>query len=338
MTTVGIPRALLYYQYYPMWKTFFDRLGANIMVSSPTSKKALAAGAARVVAETCLPVKAFCGHVLELRDMRCDYVFVPSIRSIDTSAYNCSKFLGLPDIVKAVIPDCPPVIEPDIDINKGKKELFTSIYATARKFTWNPLRVKEAAEAAWQVHENYQRLLRFGKMALPEALEAITGDSQRGPHDSKEARPSTEFNATVAVIGHPYMVYDSYINHKLIERLQNLGVRVWTAEMATTEELDAGIKRLIGKAYWTYEDEITGAGGHYLASDVDGVISITAFGCGPDSVMIDVIQRSSKKGNGKPFMSLTIDEHAAEAGLVTRLEAFMDILRRRKRRLAAVNY
>ena len=66
MLRIGIPRALLYYQYYPMWKTFFEELGAEVVVSPPTTQAMLAAGSARVVADTCLPVKVFLGHVLHL--------------------------------------------------------------------------------------------------------------------------------------------------------------------------------------------------------------------------------------------------------------------------------
>lgn len=72
MIKVGIPRALLYYQYYPMWKTFFEELGAEVVVSPPTTQIMLSAGSARLVADTCLPVKVFCGHVLARWGGRCD--------------------------------------------------------------------------------------------------------------------------------------------------------------------------------------------------------------------------------------------------------------------------
>ena len=63
---IGIPRALLYYQYFPMWKTFFEELGGKVVISPPTTKDIIASGASRVVADTCLPVKVFLGHVLSL--------------------------------------------------------------------------------------------------------------------------------------------------------------------------------------------------------------------------------------------------------------------------------
>lgn len=63
MRKIGIPRALLYYQYYPMWKTFFENLGAEIVVSPRTTQDMVASGCSRLVADICLPVKVFCGHV-----------------------------------------------------------------------------------------------------------------------------------------------------------------------------------------------------------------------------------------------------------------------------------
>ena len=91
MTTIGIPRALLYYQYYPMWKTFFEHLGVEVVTSEPTSRTTLAKGTARVVADTCLPAKVFVGHVLSLVDM-CDCIFIPVVRSRSLIAALCPSY------------------------------------------------------------------------------------------------------------------------------------------------------------------------------------------------------------------------------------------------------
>src|SRR4030042_1467696 len=122
MSNIGIPRALLYYQYYPMWQTFFEELVAEVVVSPPTTQAMLSSGSSRVVADTCLPVKVFCGHVLALIG-NCDYIFIPAIRSVKRRVYNCSKFLGLPDMTKAVIPEST-ILDVDFDINKGKRKLY----------------------------------------------------------------------------------------------------------------------------------------------------------------------------------------------------------------------
>lgn len=325
MIRVGIPRALLYYQFYPMWRTFFEGLGATTVVSPPTTMDVLADGSARVIADTCLPVKVFCGHVLALMS-ECDYLFIPSIRSIEEQVYNCSKFLGIPDVVRAVVPEAPPIIDPDIDVNQGRRALYLTLYRLGRPFTWNPLRVKEAAEAAWQTHLRYRRLMHEACLSPLQASQRIFGEPEEAWGESV-----VDPRLTVAVIGHPYLIHDDFLNHRLVTRLNRMGVQVATAEMASEEELDAAVAKMVGRPYWTFEDEVIGAGGHYLESGVDGVIAVVAFGCGPDSVMLDVLQRYAKRLGSKPFMMLTLDEHTAEAGLLTRLEAFVDMLERRQR-------
>ena len=108
-----------------------------------------------------------------------------------------------------------------------------------------------------------------------------------------------------------------------------------TPEMLATEELQSATVSMVGRTYWTYEDEVVGAGKHYLENRADGVIGIMTFGCGPDSLMMDMVRRQART-MATPFMGLTLDEHTAEAGIVTRLEAFLDMIYRKKRRQAAV--
>jgi predicted nucleotide-binding protein (sugar kinase/HSP70/actin superfamily) len=168
----------------------------------------------------------------------------------------------------------------------------------------------------------------------PEALERASGITEV----ERKMRPShpTPKRATIALIGHPYLLYDEYTNHRLIHRLEQAGNKVLTPEMLTTEELELAVARLTGRAYWTYEEEVVGAGGHYLQSEADGVIGIMTFGCGPDSLMIDTVRRQAARVRTTPFMSLILEEHTAEAGVVTRLEAFLDMIYRRKRRKVEV--
>jgi predicted nucleotide-binding protein (sugar kinase/HSP70/actin superfamily) len=325
MVKVGIPRALLYYQYYPMWKTFFDELGAEVVVSPPTTQATLSAGSSRVVADTCLPVKVFCGHVLALVE-NCDYIFVPALRSVKSRIYNCSKFLGLPDMTRAVIPECPPILDIDIDINKGKRRLYREIYRLGRHLSWSPLKVRKAALAAWQAHREYKEMMVNESLAPPQAITRIYGEEE--PPTNPDDSPA------IALIGHPYLLYDELINHRLIHRLEQAGYRVLTPEMLTPEQMETAITRLTGQPYWTYEEEVVGSGGHYLESGVEGAIGVIAFGCGPDSLMMDMVQRQAIRLKTTPFMSLTLEEHTGEAGVVTRLEAFLDMIQRRKRKEA----
>jgi len=310
-----------------MWKAFFEELGAEVVVSPLTTQIMLSAGSSRVVADTCLPTKVFVGHVLSLVG-KCDYIFIPAIRSVKSKIYNCSKFLGLPDMTKAVIPESPPILDTDIDVNQGKRKLYQAIYQLGHHFTWSPFKVRRASLAAWQAHLNYRQLMSRYGLTPPQAIDRIFGESE--PITNSNNPTSTQ--ATIAIIGHPYFLYDEHINHRLIHRLEQAHYKVLTPEMLTTEELESAIARLVGRAYWTYEEEVIGAGEHYLKSGAAGVIGIITFGCGPDSLMMDMVHRQAARLRATPFMSLTVEEHTAEAGIVTRLEAFLDMIHRKKRR------
>lgn len=330
MIKVGIPRALLYYQYYPMWKSFFEELGVEVVVSPSTTQAMLSDGSSRVISETCLPVKVFIGHVLSLLD-KCDYIFIPVIRSVKCKAYNCSKFLGLPDMTRAVIPGSPPILDIEIDINQGKRNLYQAIYLLGRHFTWNPFKIRRAAMTAWQSHRGYLELMSNRRLLPPQAIESISMAKVE-----LEPESSNTISTTVAIIGHPYLLYDELINHRLIYRLERANNKVLTPEMLARDQLQSATAGLVGRAYWTYEDEVVGAGEHYLRNGAGGVIGVMAFGCGPDSLMMDVVRREAARLRTAPFMSLTVDEHTAETGIVTRLEAFLDMINRRKKKQVGI--
>jgi len=321
---IGIPRGLLYYQYFPMWKVFFEQLGAEVVVSPPTTKEMSSLGCSRVTGDVCHPVKVFCGHVEHLVD-ECDSVFIPSIHSAQQGVYNCPKFIGLPDLVRATVPECPPVLDPDIDVNQRKRDLYEAIYKLGRPFARSPLKVKRAVDGALNAHRSYLELMQRQSMTPPQAIGKMFPQFEEAT-----ARDGFDSNITIALIGHPYLIYDPYVNHDLVDRLRKMGAKTAFPEAVTEDELRASMVKLGEQQYWGYEEGIMGAGGHYLQNGVDGLISIAAFGCGPDSLMAELLQRHARR-LGKPFLNLVIDEHTAEAGLVTRVEAFVDMARRERK-------
>jgi predicted nucleotide-binding protein (sugar kinase/HSP70/actin superfamily) len=324
MVRVGIPRALFYYQYYAGWKTFFEALGAETVVSPPTNKAIFAAGNSRAVAETCLPVKLFFGHVISLAD-KCDYMFIPAMRSFGGKAYHCSKFVGLPDMTKALVPECPPILDPEIDLTEGRHRLRHIIRTLGHHFSSDKGKIETAAEQAEKAHLAYRKDMSDRGITPVQALDELC-QSEKESDLELHADPIL----SVAVIGHQYVIYDDYVNHRFISRLQAMGARVFTPEMAAQEALDIAMTKLVGNAHWSFETDIIGAGEHYLEAKVDGIISVAVFGCGPDSMMIDMVRHRTKECK-IPFLHISLDEHTSDGGLVTRLEAFLDMVKRRKR-------
>ena len=322
---VGIPRALSYYDFFPFWYGFFSDLGIEIILSDITTKQTMTTGSSLVVPETCLPVKVYVGHVLNLLDKGVDKIFVPSIQSIAPKIYNCSKLRGLPDLIRNVIKRPFTMIEATLDKSEKKQGLYEFLKEIAAYYNISDMeRIKKASKNAWKVYNNFNVMRRSGvsyKKALKSAIDnKVIIQSEQKSHP-----------ISVAVIAHGYNLYDERIAMKIFDKLEELDVQTYSAQNLTLEQMKEGINSMKSKLYWANEHEITGASAHYIRDrKIDGVITINAFGCGPDSLMIERIARFARKSN-KPVLHLSIDEQTGEAGFVTRIEAFVDMLYRKKR-------
>ncbi|NLF83236.1 MAG: hypothetical protein GX568_04540 [Candidatus Gastranaerophilales bacterium] len=325
---IGIPRGMNFYNYYPFWHGFFNYLGIEVVLSSKTTKKTVISGSELVVSETCLPVKIFMGHILDLIDNKgCDVIYVPSHQSIAPKIYNCSKIRGLPDLVRNVVKRKFLLIEPTLDKSEKKQGLYEYLYESVAPLGITDKKlIKNASKAGWEAQNRFTEMLRNG-VNLNTAIDCII----KGKTPViKEDEPG-KYSAHVAVISHEYNLYDDKVSMKIFDKMEKLGIKAHVAENLTLEQMQKGYPVLNTTIYWANENEMTGAAGYYMADNgIDGIITLTSFGCGPDSIMIERITRFAKKFN-KPLLNLTVDEHTGEAGFITRLEAFTDMLVRRKR-------
>ncbi len=321
---IGIPRALIYYNYIAFLSAFFENLGFEIVYSDYTTKKTLSEGASLVVTETCLPIKVYVGHVLNLLEKGVKNIFVPSIQSIAPKIYNCSKIRGLPDLIRNVVKGDYKIIEATLDKSQGigLRQFLTDI---VKPFgIKDPNKIEEAMKAAF-VHYNNFKVMIQNRIPFEKALSY----AKQGKVVINGDIPKKDIN--IALLAHGYNIYDKKVCMDVFKKLDSLGVSVLSAYNLTDEQLKDGLHTLGVDLYWANQYEMSGAAGYFLRSPlIDGIVTITAFGCGPDSLMIEDIKRKTKNFN-KPILNLTIDEHTGEAGFVTRLEAFCDMLYRKKR-------
>lgn len=160
---IGIPRAMSFYNDYTFFFGFFTDLGIEIVLSDKTTKKTLANGASLVVTETCLPVKVYVGHVLNLLDKGVDKIFVPSIQSIAPKIYNCSKIRGLPDLVRNVVKRDFQIIEATFDKSEKNQGLYTFLKEIVLPFgITDEKRIKKASKAGWKVYNNFRVMATSG--------------------------------------------------------------------------------------------------------------------------------------------------------------------------------
>lgn len=292
---VGIPKGLLYYKYHPFLETFFRELNTEIITSADTNKEILNQGVKYCVDDACLPVKIFHGHIFSIKD-KCDIVLIPRIMQINKREYICPKFCGLPEMIIYNVPNMP-------------KTITEPIYAISKKrlYDW-------ATGAGSLITKDKTRIRRAFEIALEEQKK-----HKLGIHDEN-------YKFRIALGGHPYNIYDNFVNMNLVKKLNKLGVGVVTEENIDESFINLEAKNLYKKPFWTFARNSYGFIS-YMAKEreVDGIIYISSFACGIDSVVIELIK---DKIGDFPFMILKIDEHTGEAGFDTRLEAFVDMLGR----------
>lgn len=323
--TIGIPRALSYYCNYPFYYGYFTALGLEIILSDKTTSKIINDGCKYVVSDTCLPVKVFVGHVINLLDKGCEKIFVPSLQSSSYKINNCSKIRGLPEIIRNVINRPFEIIDPEI--NKTEGISFKDFcYDIAHRFNiYDKNLINSAIKNGWKVYDNFRKMTLSG-LNFNEALEnAICGKVINKPIEV--VKP-----LSVVIMAHGYNLFDERISLNLIKKLDKMGVKAYTSINVSQEDALDSISKIGEIQYWANELELTGVAAHYMLNKrIDGIIALSAFGCGPDSLMVDEIEWHSKQMN-IPMIHINIDEHTGEAGYVTRIEAFVDMLIRKKRK------
>lgn len=312
---IGIPRSLLFYKYFPLWKTFFEELGASVVISGHTTKAILERGLKLCVDEACLPVKVAFGHVEVLRD-RVDYIFIPRLVSVYPREYICPKFLGFPDMVRQCMQGLPGIIDSNINMYRKEGDMFRQFSEIGRHICKNPIKIAGAYKKAVNEMRGFDRRVESGM--LPE--EAFTARKE-------DVNDRADTNSTVAIVGHPYNIYDNFININLIKRLKESGINVVTADNVPEQVVNNHAGTLNKKLFWTLGRRMVGAAYHFLDyPGINGLIHVASFACGPDSLTGEMIERKARRKGNMPFLNITLDEHTGEAGIVTRIEAFLDMV------------
>jgi predicted nucleotide-binding protein (sugar kinase/HSP70/actin superfamily) len=125
---VGIPKALMYYRYFPLWRTFFEELGWSVIVSDGLGKT----GKIIYYEDSCLPMKLLVTHAVSLKD-KVDHLFVPRLVSIHRTYIMCPKFRGAPDIVRLATEGHLSIIDETIDLRARRNSLLQSFLKIGEK-------------------------------------------------------------------------------------------------------------------------------------------------------------------------------------------------------------
>lgn len=328
---VGIPRVLSYYYYYPFYKAFLEQLGCQVILSAPTSTRTLERLSVCPTDEPCVSVKLAFPHSLELLEKGVDCLFIPTLVSKDRHSYFCPKHIGLPAMLRSGL-DLPPekIISPQVNWRENARATINSFLEAGIILGRSINGARRAFAAALRFQNRCSRLAVERQLTVPEVYEQLAGVRRFRRKQCYQPAASPDRNLRIGVVGHGYILYD-YVAHNIVERLREHAA-VLVPEMVPPEAIRESLRRTpYGRALWSFEQVIVGSALHWLRHRlVDSLILLGPFECGPEAV-IEVFLEEAAERCGVPFLVLTVDEQTGEAGLVTRLEAFLDTVRDRLR-------
>jgi predicted nucleotide-binding protein (sugar kinase/HSP70/actin superfamily) len=311
---IGIPRILNFHETLPFWKAFFTELGFRVVLSDPSHKELIRKGVENVVAETCFPIKVSHGHILNLIEKGVKKVFLPSVINLKPSHEEIPTSTACP-----YVQSLPYAIHSSIDFNKSQVELLRPVlhFGFEREALEKELvhfgkslgRRSKQVKKAFKKAERFQAL--FYQSLLNRGKEVL---DQIGPNEK-----------VMVIVGRPYNSCDSGVNLEIPKKLRDLGVLSLPMDFLPLDSVSPSEE--IREMYWRYGQRILAAGKIIKEDPRLYTVYITNFGCGPDSFISHFFRDLSK---GKPYLQLEIDEHSADAGAITRCEAFLDSLKNAK--------
>lgn len=307
---VGIPRALMAYDLAPMLTGFLNALGVRVLYTSQTTKGIIEGSSKHAYTDSCLPIKLLHGHVAELLKAKVDHILIPNaIRLGEKTSeadqhFACPLVQAAPYIVKSVFELEGKLLDPVIDFSRGEETVIKSFIDIAKRLGFS----KEVGERA--IQEGLAQQREF-ESKLQEQGEALLDKLADDP------------NAIgIVLLSRAYNAQDGGANLGMTDELRKLGVIPIPLDNLPLEGVD--ISDVTDRPYWDYERKILAASKLIAKNPQLFGLFLSNFGCGPNSFIQNMVEDIM---GDKPLGQLEVDEHAAEAGYITRLEALVDALR-----------
>lgn len=295
MDKVGIPRSLFYYYYGDIWKSFLSSLKIPYIISPKTNKSIMERGIKKAGDEMCLSLKNYLGHIDYLLD-KCDLVLVPRIANYKINNQTCTNFWAAYDIVNNTFDK--KIISYNIDLEKGKT-LKKGLYKIG----------KELGKEKKEIKKAYKKAIYEHNLIKNKNIE-ITNNKLK----SKKTK--------ILIVSHPYNTYDTMIGQDIINYLEKENVEVIYSDKFDSNKTQKLSKKISKNLYFKYSKENIGTI-IYAMDKIDGIIFISSFPCGPDSLVNELTIRKIKK----PNINLILDTDMSFTGIETRLESFLDVIR-----------
>lgn len=300
--TVGIPRAFSVHTLYPLYSWFFHELGIKTFLSEEVAHD----GVARAESTYCFPAEIAHGAVQDCLDKGADYIFLPHFRDMESyekqvHANFCPITQSLPYYIQKAFPDIDekrllPLV---VSFKFGEKKALEHFTTFAEKLGVGEAETKAAFEVALAKQQEYfDKARKMGEEALADAKKA--------------ERP------VIAILGRPYNAFTPEANMGIPRKFTTRGYSVIPFDILPISD-----EKIFPNMYWYYGQQDMKSATLLKEQENVYVTFITNFSCAPDSFILHYLKWIM---GTKPFLVLELDSHSADAGVDTRVEAFLDII------------
>ncbi|MGE5618020.1 MAG: acyl-CoA dehydratase activase [Sphingomonadaceae bacterium] len=307
---VGVPRALMTHDLAPMLTAFLNSLGVRVRYSTPTNQRAIEKSVELAYTDSCFPIKLLHGHVAELLDQGAEYVLIPNAIRMgektgeEDQRYSCPLVQAAPYIVRSVFGLGDRLLDPIIDLSRGDDLTVRSFAEIARRLGFSRERGIEAGRAA---------------LAAQRSFEAQLAEAGQRVLEELESNPEA---IGVVLMARSYNAQDAGANLGMAEELRKLGVVPIPLDYLPLDRVD--VRQISDRPYWNYERKLLAAAKLVAGHPQLFGLFLSNFGCGPNSIIQNIVEDIM---GSKPLGQIEVDEHAAEAGYITRIEAMVDTIK-----------
>jgi predicted CoA-substrate-specific enzyme activase len=310
--SIGITKSFMVNTYFPLYYHFFCRLGFQVVLSSSLQQE----GTDRKSAPFCYPAEIAHGYFFDILEKKPDYLFLPLfkgdyVKNNTGEGVTCPLSQGEPFYLASAFKDHArfrilknnkKILNPSIDFSRGFEAAERDVIAVASTLNLPKNRARDAYAHAVAVQQTVFR-------EMEETGLEILAKLNKNPD---------EF--AVVIFGRSYNAFVSEANMGIPGKFASRNITVIPFNYLPIQDEPAK-----DQMYWS-------AGQHILKGarfvnrhpQLFGCY-ITNFSCGPDSFLVGYFRDLMGK---KPSLTLELDSHVADAGLETRIEAFIDIIQR----------
>ncbi len=347
-------------------RTMLEKLKLEVIPPPPITKKTFELGVKYCPEFACMPLKINLGNFIEALEMGADTILM-------AGGWGPCRFGLYAQVERDILADLGFNFEmvileaPDSRVSGFFQQLQAlgqnvSVWEAfkAVKFAWYKLQAVEELEKEFayvlpraidkkQVEDIYdQGLLEITPAQDKNAVDQISAKYLQG---LKQIPLTGVQPLKIGLVGEIYTVLEPMANYSIARCLGRLNVEVDNSIFISDWLNDHLLGSLVKKSHRKHLVKCArpylncSVGGHgletvgstvdYARKKYDGVIQLGPLTCMPEIVAQSVLGSVSKE-EGIPCMTLYFDEHAGAAGIQTRMEAFTDMLKRKKTRTALV--